>query len=290
MVTAWADGAEACLRSAFFWEKPGLHIQQLGEERNILGSYRPNRLETEHEVTESASAARQDEHILKEKMKLGHKREKREKRRNHTYDSLAIPRLLGISDQVSGPGTDFTGTRMIPIFSSLLKKTQILQVLFQKPKEFLTLAVCHVSAWCSHTSGLYLPGEGNRCLSCPQWQQCSSQGKWHPPSLWEICKALGHPHLLNNFISRVRQALKQGPGLSVEVFIKCTFSYFKLNQNLPWSLSMWESSSDCSQEHHRVVDFSLPGEMHSAWECSHFSAAMRGYYIYGFSAVSSFIV
>lgn len=71
MVTAWADGDEACLRSAFLWEKPGLHIQQL--EKNILESYRPNCLKTECEVTESASSARQDEHILREKMKLGHK-------------------------------------------------------------------------------------------------------------------------------------------------------------------------------------------------------------------------
>lgn len=35
--------------------------------------------------TESASAARQDEHILREKMKLGHNI--REKKRNHTYHS-----------------------------------------------------------------------------------------------------------------------------------------------------------------------------------------------------------
>lgn len=67
MVTAQADGDKACLRSAFLWEKPGLDIQQLEEENNILGSYRPSYLKTEHEVTESASAARQDEHILREK-------------------------------------------------------------------------------------------------------------------------------------------------------------------------------------------------------------------------------
>lgn len=138
MVTAWADGDEACLRSAFLWEKPGLHIQQL--EKNILESYRPNCLKTECEVTESASAARQDEHILREKMKLGHKIW--EKRRKHTYRSLAIPRLLGISDQVSGSRMDFTETRMILIFRSLLKKTQILQVLLQKQKEFLTFLSC----------------------------------------------------------------------------------------------------------------------------------------------------
>jgi len=50
--------------------------------------------------------------------------------------------------------------------------------------------------------------------------------------LWELCGALGHPLLLSHFLSKVRQALKHHPGLSVEVFIKCVFSCLELNQNL----------------------------------------------------------
>lgn len=50
MVTAQVDGDEPCLRSAFLWEKLGLDLQQLEEEKNILGSYRSSYLKTEHEV------------------------------------------------------------------------------------------------------------------------------------------------------------------------------------------------------------------------------------------------
>lgn len=37
MVVTRADGSEACLRNAFLWKKPGLHSQQLEEERNASG-------------------------------------------------------------------------------------------------------------------------------------------------------------------------------------------------------------------------------------------------------------
>ena len=104
----------------FFGKSQAYTVSSWRRKGMLLGSCRPNRLETEHEVTESASAAWQDEHILREKIKLGHKNW--EKRRNHTYYSLVIPRLLGSSDQVSDPEMDFTVIRMIPVFSSLLGK------------------------------------------------------------------------------------------------------------------------------------------------------------------------
>lgn len=69
---------------------------------------------------ESARAVWQNEHILREKMKLGHKNQ--EKRGHHTYYSLVISRLLGSSDQVSDPEMDSPVIRMIPVFSSLLRK------------------------------------------------------------------------------------------------------------------------------------------------------------------------
>ncbi|KAK2538197.1 hypothetical protein Q9966_005518 [Columba livia] len=37
LVKAQADGAEACLRNAYLWEKPGLRSPQLEEERNAFG-------------------------------------------------------------------------------------------------------------------------------------------------------------------------------------------------------------------------------------------------------------
>lgn len=37
LVTAQADGAEACLRNAYLWEKPGLRSPHLEEERNAFG-------------------------------------------------------------------------------------------------------------------------------------------------------------------------------------------------------------------------------------------------------------
>lgn len=108
-----------------------------------------------------------------------------------------------------------------------------MQVLFQKLKVCLTSAVmcqptpatppgCNsqqrVTAPFPNLSGSSVPAKGS--------------GKQPPLSLWELRKALGHPHLPNNVLLKVRQALKQCPGLSVEVFIKCIFSCVKLTQNL----------------------------------------------------------
>lgn len=130
---------------------------------------------------------------------------------------------------MSGPETDFTVIGMIPVFSSLLRKKKIiLQVLFQKLKVFLTAAV------------MYQPGPATQpgCNSqervtapCP-YLDGSSKVASSLLSLRELCKALGHPCLLNNFLLKVRQALKKRHGLSVEVFIKRIFSCSKLNQNL----------------------------------------------------------
>lgn len=125
----------------FFGKCQAYAVSSWRRKGMLLGSYRPNCLEAEHEVMESASAAWQDDDILREKMKLGHKNW--DKRRNHTYYSLVIPRLLGSSDQAPDPETDFTVIRMIPVFSSLSRKELKFckSFLFQKLKVVLTSAV-----------------------------------------------------------------------------------------------------------------------------------------------------
>lgn len=64
----------------FFGKSQAYAVSSWKRKGMLLGSYRPNCLETEHEVTESASAAWQDEHILREKMKLGHKKLRKEEK------------------------------------------------------------------------------------------------------------------------------------------------------------------------------------------------------------------
>lgn len=134
---------------------------------------------------------------------------------------------------------------MIPVFSSILKKNlYIFQVVFQKLKVFLMSAVmCQPHSWAvTPRKGFELPFLTSLVAVCQPREVSSSL-----LSFWELCKALEHPKLPNNFLwsfSFFKTSLKtMSWAVCWGFFMKCIFNWLKLNK--PWLEMLYSYWSLC---------------------------------------------